>query len=70
MQDFYKELEENIKTAKQPKVIEGGQDSYLRIEGKEKLNLCSSHYLGFHQNKRIKEAIKKVVDEDWACFRI
>lgn len=61
--DFYKELEKSSKSAKQPKIIEGGQDSYLKIEGKEKLNLCSSHYLGFHQNSRIKEAIKKVVDE-------
>lgn len=61
--DFYSELEESIKSAKQPKIIEGGQDSYLKIEGKEKLNLCSSHYLGFHQNPRIKESVNKVVDE-------
>lgn len=61
-QDFYKNLEEDLKTAKPARVIESGQGSYLKIEGKDKLNLCSSHYLGFPQNPRIKEAIKTVVD--------
>ena len=60
---FYKELEEDIKTAKPAKVIESGQGSYLRIEGKEKLNLCSSHYLGFPQNPRIKVAVKTTMDK-------
>jgi glycine C-acetyltransferase len=60
---FYKDLEEDIKTAKHAKVIESGQGSYLRIEGKEKLNLCSSHYLGFPQNPRIKEAVKTTMDK-------
>lgn len=44
-------------------MIESGQGPYLTIDGVKKLNLCSSHYLGFTENQRIKdatiEAIKK-----------
>lgn len=63
MSDFYLKLEEVVKTGHPPRVIESGQGAYLTIEGVKKLNLCSSHYLGFAENPRIKEAVKKAVDK-------
>jgi glycine C-acetyltransferase len=60
---FYQHLEEEVKKGTTPRVIESGQGPYLTIDGVKKLNLCSSHYLGFTENQRIKdatiEAIKK-----------
>src|SRR3712207_4347162 len=55
--DFYQKIEEANKAGKAPKVIESGQGAYLKIEGKEKLNFCSSHYLGFAVDDRLKKAI-------------
>ena len=61
--DFYKDIAEAIKAGVSPRVIESGQGPYLTIDGVKKLNFCSSHYLGFTEEKRIKdatiEAIKK-----------
>lgn len=63
MDDFYKDLEEVIKTGATPRVIQSGQGAYLTIDGVEKLNFCSSHYLGLAQDPRIKEAVNKAVSK-------
>jgi glycine C-acetyltransferase len=39
-----------------PRVISSGQGAYLTIEGEPKLNFCSSHYLGFAVEPRLKKA--------------
>lgn len=63
IKDFYKILEEVVGSGSSPRVIESGQGPYLTINGVKKLNFCSSHYLGFTENERIKnatvDAIKK-----------
>lgn len=46
-----------------PRVIASGQGAYLTISGKRVLNMCSSHYLGFAVDKRLKQAAKKAIDE-------
>ncbi len=56
MSDFYSQLEAVVKAGTSPRIIESGQGPYLTIDGVKKLNLCSSHYLGFTENERIKEA--------------
>lgn len=61
MDNFYKDLEEVIKTGATPRVIESGQGAYLTIDGVEKLNFCSSHYLGLAQDPRVKEAAVEAV---------
>lgn len=63
MDDFYKKLDEVVKTGHEPRVIESGQGAYLTIDGRKKLNFCSSHYLGFAENPRVKEAVKAAVDK-------
>jgi glycine C-acetyltransferase len=63
MDKFYKLLEEEEKNYKSPRVIASGEGAYLTIDGKEKLNFCSSHYLGLAVNKRLKEAVKEAVDK-------
>lgn len=60
---FYRELEEKNTLGKTPPVIESGEGAWLTINGFKKLNFCSSHYLGLSVNPRIKDAIKKAVDE-------
>lgn len=54
--DFYKKIEEIVATGKSPYVIESGQGAYLKINGRDKLNFCSSHYLGFAVDERVKKA--------------
>ncbi len=61
--DFYKKLEEIIKSGATPKIIESGQGAYLTINGKQKLNFCSSHYLGLAVDSRLKKAVKEAVDK-------
>ncbi len=63
MDNFYKLLEEDGKNYKSPRVIESGEGAYLTIDGKDKLNFCSSHYLGLAVNQRLKEAVKNAVDK-------
>jgi len=63
MNNFYKQLEEAIKDAKLPRIIQSGQGAYLKIDGKNKLNFCSSHYLGLAEDKRIKDAVKEAVQK-------
>src|SRR3989344_20598 len=60
---FYKNLTEVTKDGKMPHVIESGQGAYLTIGGVKKLNFCSSHYLGLAVDSRLKEAVKKAVDQ-------
>ncbi len=61
--DFYSKLEEAVKAGKTPFVIESGEGAYLTINGKNKLNFCSSHYLGLAVNDRLKKAVKEAVDQ-------
>ena len=44
-----------------PYVIESGEGAYLTINGKKKLNFCSSHYLGLAEDERIKKAVCQAV---------
>lgn len=61
--NFYKTLERAVVQGKPPHIIESGEGAYLRINGKEKLNFCSSHYLGLATDERLikaaSEAAKK-----------
>ncbi|MBI2196022.1 aminotransferase class I/II-fold pyridoxal phosphate-dependent enzyme [Candidatus Daviesbacteria bacterium] len=61
--DFYRNLAEAVKSGKIPYVIESGEGAYLTINGKKKLNFCSSHYLGLAVDDRLKEAVKEAVDK-------
>lgn len=61
-QDFYKKLESELSSGKTPYVIESGEGAYLKINGVDKLNFCSSHYLGLAVDNRLKEAVKQAVD--------
>ncbi|OGH06312.1 MAG: 8-amino-7-oxononanoate synthase [Candidatus Levybacteria bacterium RBG_13_35_9] len=63
MNNFYQQIAKTTKDAKVPKVIQSGQGAYLKIDGKNKLNFCSSHYLGLAVNDRLKKAVKKAVDK-------
>lgn len=60
---FYKQIEEMGKMGASPKVIESGQGAYLTINGKKKLNFCSSHYLGLAVDERLKKAVKIAVEK-------
>lgn len=62
-QDFYKKLELEVSSVKIPYVIESGEGSYLKINGVDKLNFCSSHYLGLAEDQRLKDAVKEAVDK-------
>lgn len=55
--NFYKKLEEVVKNGKAPHVIESGEGGYLTIDGKKKLNFCSSHYLGLAVDPRLQKAL-------------
>ena len=45
-----------------PRVVSSGQGSHLEIAGKSYLNFCSSHYLGFAENPRLKKAAQEAID--------
>ena len=45
-----------------PRVIESGQGSHLTIGGRPYLNFCSSHYLGFAEEPRLKKAAQDAID--------
>lgn len=59
---FYKKLEQRNATGKWPRVITSGQGAYLTIDGKRKLNLCSSHYLGLATDHRLQQAVVKAME--------
>ena len=46
-----------------PRVISSGQGASLEIAGKSYLNFCSSHYLGFAEEPRLKAAAKNAIDK-------
>jgi glycine C-acetyltransferase len=58
---FYSQIEEVTKNSKTPYVIESAQGAYLTIDGRNKLNLCSSHYLGLAINERVKKASQEAI---------
>ena len=41
----------------------GTQGAYLTIGGRDYLNFCSSHYLGFAEEPRLKEAARNAVQQ-------
>lgn len=61
--DFYRKIEEEAVKRKIPPVIESGEGAYLTIDGKKKLNFCSSHYLGFAVEPRMIKAAKEALDK-------
>ena len=61
--DFYKKLEQDLKNSKPARIIESGEGAYLTIDGKKKLNFCSSHYLGLSVDPRLAKAVKQAVDK-------
>jgi len=46
-----------------PRVVSSGQGAYLEIGGKPYLNFCSSHYLGFAEEPRLKKAAKDAIQQ-------
>ena len=46
-----------------PRVIASGQGSHLTIGGKPYLNFCSSHYLGFAEEPRLKKAAQNAIEK-------
>lgn len=61
MDEFYQRLNEVVKNGTTSRVIESGQGAYLTIDGKKKLNFCSSHYLGLAEDQKIKDAVIEAV---------
>lgn len=59
--DFYLKLAEAESAFVSPRVITSGQGAYLTIDGQPRLNFCSSHYLGFAVNERLKTAAKAAI---------
>ena len=45
-----------------PRVISSGQGAHLEIGGKAYLNFCSSHYLGFAMEPRLKRAAQHAIE--------
>ncbi|MGC8733935.1 MAG: glycine C-acetyltransferase [bacterium] len=45
------------------RVIESSQGAWVKIDGKNKLNLCSNNYLGFANNEYIKQRVKEYIDK-------
>jgi len=46
-----------------PRVVSSGQGAHLMIEGKQYLNFCSSHYLGFAEEPRLKKAAQNAIEQ-------
>ena len=46
-----------------PRVISSGQGARLKIGDKSYLNFCSSHYLGFAEQPRLKAAAQKAIEQ-------
>lgn len=63
MSDFYKKIEAASKSTNPARIVKSGQGAYLTIDGKKKLNFCSSHYLGLSVNPRLAQAITTAVDK-------
>ncbi len=63
VKDFYQKLDEIVSSGTSPRIIESAQGPYLTIGGLRKLNFCSSHYLGFTENQRIKDATIEAINK-------
>lgn len=61
--NFYSKVEEASKAGKKPYVIDSSEGAYLTIDGRNKLNFCSSHYLGLSTNPRIIKAAQKALEK-------
>jgi glycine C-acetyltransferase len=46
-----------------PHVVSSGQGAHLEIAGKSYLNFCSSHYLGFAEEPRLKTAAQNAIEK-------
>ena len=46
-----------------PRVISSGQGSHLTVDGRDYLNFCSSHYLGFAEEPRLKKAAQEAIEK-------
>lgn len=60
--NFYKKVEEEASKRKIPLIIESGEGAYLTINGKKKLNFCSSHYLGLSTEPRIIKKAQEALE--------
>ena len=58
---FWDELRAASANKTLPHVISSGQGAYLTIGGKDYLNFCSSHYLGFAEEPRLKKAAQDAI---------
>ena len=45
-----------------PRIVSSGQGSHLTIGGRPYLNFCSSHYLGFAEEPRLKKAAQEAIE--------
>jgi glycine C-acetyltransferase len=45
------------------RTLETSQGAYVKIEGKEVLNMCSNNYLGLANHPEVKKAAKEAIDE-------
>src|SRR3989344_2695093 len=57
---FYQKIRDSL-SQKTVRIIESSQGAYVTITGRKKLNLCSSHYLGFAAHPRIVKAVTQAV---------
>ncbi|GAC1370329.1 MAG: glycine C-acetyltransferase [Candidatus Saccharimonadales bacterium] len=62
-QTFYQKITEAAAAFKAPRVITSGQGAYLTIDGRPRLNFCSSHYLGLAVNERLKRATQDAIEK-------
>ena len=46
-----------------PRIVNSGQGAHLEIGGKKYLNFCSSHYLGFAEEPRLKKAAQDAIEK-------
>ena len=46
-----------------PRIVQSGQGSHLTINGTPYLNFCSSHYLGFAEEPRLKVAAQEAIEK-------
>ena len=46
-----------------PRIVSSGQGAHLEIGGKNYLNFCSSHYLGFAVEPRLKKAAQEAIEK-------
>ena len=60
---LWKKLAAAQVTKTTPRVVSSGQGAYLTIGGKDYLNFCSSHYLGFAEEPRLKKAAQDAIEK-------